>query len=215
MKTKIFELNSLKEKQKKKAIGAAAKAVLDGGVIVYPTESSYALGVDATNPRAVKKVFKLKGRKGKKALPIIVSNLRMAGKYALLNWGARKLVREFMPGPLTIVVEKKRGTLPDSLSPRGIAFRIPGSTIARAICGEAGKPITATSANKAGEPSIFGSVEVVEKFSGRVELIISAGKLPKRLASTIVDFRRARPKLVRRGPIALSAISAELNREKT
>lgn len=210
METKLFELNS--PGRKPRAIEQAAKILSKGGVIVYPTETSYALGADATNPRAVKKVFGLKGREVGKALPVIAAGLEMIGEHAVLDARAKKLARRFMPGPLTLILEKRRGAgLAREISQSGIAFRIPGNELAQGICRRLGKPVTATSANRSGEASIYSEGGILKKFVGNVDAIISAGDLPRKPASTIVDLRGGGVRLVRAGPVSFRAVLKELN----
>lgn len=213
MKTEVIRLNSLGSRQKQRSLEQAAAILMAGGIIVFPTETSYGLGADATNRKAVAKIFALKGRPAGKPIPVICSSISMAQKYAEVSKAAEKLARKFMPGPLTLIVEKKKGALPGLLSASGIAFRIPGSETALAICRKLGRPVTATSANKSGEPSAYSESEVLEKFFGRVDAIFLQGDLPRKPPSTIVDLRESPPGLVRPGPIEFFRISAELNKQ--
>ena len=127
MKTKIIRV-SLREREKAaKAVELAAKAIGEGHIIAYPTETTYGLGADATNEAAVKKVFELKARDADRAMPIIVSDLRMAKEFGEVNAVAEHLANAFMPGPLTLIVDKKAGGISDTVSKHGIAFRIPSN----------------------------------------------------------------------------------------
>ena len=169
-------------------IRLAAQALGDGAVVIYPTETCYGLGCDATDETAVKRVFEIKKRNGKKALPIIVSDRRMAEQYCYITGTAKALIRKFMPGPLTLVV-KARGNLPKALTANSgkIAFRISGNKTANVLAQALGKPIVATSANIEGKPEIYSGKEAIEKFAQCVDIIIDAGALPKRKPSTIYD----------------------------
>lgn len=198
----------------KKIVEMAAKKISEGSVIAYPTESSYALGADATNARAVKKIFAFKGREKSRPLPIIVADLKMAKKYLVLDVGAEKLCKQFMPGPLTLVVEKRK--IPEGvvkeLSQSGVAFRIPGNKIAREICEKSGRPITSTSANDSGKPPVFSSKQLEKKYSKKIGLIADAGELPKKPPSTIVDLRGATPVLLREGPVPFHKVLRALKK---
>ncbi len=194
-----------------RAVEAAAKIISEGGVVAYPTETSYGLGADATDEKAVSKIFELKGRDEGKPLPVIVSDLRMAREYGEINAVAEMLANDFMPGPLTLVVDKKPG-IPDIVSKEGIAFRVPSNHIARAIASGAGKPVTATSANASGEPSAYKESQLLELVNGKIPLVVSAGDLSPTPASTVVDVRTLPPKLIREGPVPFSEVLAQLKK---
>lgn len=185
----------------RKAVFEAARVLENGGVVAYPTETSYALGCDATNAPAVKKIFALKKRSRRKPLPLIVDSLKTISRYALLNEKARVLAKKFMPGPLTLVVEMNGAALPKRLSPGGIAFRISSNKFAYAIAKKFGKPIVSTSANKSGEPSIYSSRKIVSEYGGKVDLVVDAGELAPEPPSAIVDLRGRKPVLLRKGPV--------------
>ena len=206
MKTEIVST------KKKTSIGQAAKILLQGGVVAYPTETSYALGCDATSSRAIRKIFKLKKREKNKALPVIVGSLKTIVKYALLSKGAIALAEWFMPGPLTLVVEVKKGALPPSLGGDGVAFRISSNSFARALATKLGRPIVSTSANRSGEPSIYSGKQLIEHYDGKVELIAQAGELKPVRASTIIDLRGDAPALLRQGPVAFASVLKELKK---
>lgn len=211
MKTKILEV-SLRDREKAaKAIELAAKEIVAGNVVIIPTETSYGMAADATNAEAVKKIFQIKERDASKPVPIIVSDLNLVKQYSDVNAVAEFLAQSFMPGPLTLVVEKK-AAIPDVVSSDGVAFRISSNTFARAISSEAGLPITATSANKSGEPALYSAWKVREEFNGKVPLIILTGDLMEVPASTVLDTRCYPPKLLREGPIPFKEIEAQLSR---
>lgn len=174
-----------------KAVEYAARVLKQGGVIIYPTESSYGIGADAANMKAVRRIFRIKGRiKGKK-LPVIVGSLAAIKKHALIDRNASVLIKKFMPGPLTIIVKRKgKGT---------IAFRIPSHPFALALARKFRKPITATSANVSGRAALYKIRDVINAFGGSVDLIIDAGNLPKRRTSTIYDVKKG--KVIRKGPV--------------
>lgn len=85
----------MREKRAEKA----RRLILDGGVVIYPTETAYGIATDATNPKAVAKLYKIKGRAQSKAIPVIVSDIRMAQKYFVICQTAKKLIKIFMPVP--------------------------------------------------------------------------------------------------------------------
>ncbi len=187
----------------KSAARKAAQVLKNNGVIIYPTETSYGMGASVKSNRAIAEIKKIKGRDAHKPISIVVSDEKMAGRYCKLSADSRKLIQKFMPGPLTLVVPKKK-TVPDSLSEKGIAFRIPANKFARDLCRELGAAITATSANFSWEPANYSAKKIIKKFDGKVGLIVDAGTLPNRKASTLFDV--ANRKIIRAGKITETRI---------
>ncbi|MFH1142341.1 MAG: L-threonylcarbamoyladenylate synthase, partial [Candidatus Uhrbacteria bacterium] len=145
-----------------KKINKAVDVLRSGGTVVFPTETSYGLAVDATNHQAVDRLMKIKGR-GSKTLSVIVSSLAMAKQYVRVEGLAWKLARQFWPGPLTIVLpilgkDARKGVnrndiLTDvfpkhCIKDNQIAIRVSAHPIARELSKQLGRPITATSANR-------------------------------------------------------------------
>lgn len=191
----------------KTIIEKAARIMKEGGVIIFPTESSYGIGVDALNSAAIKKIAPIKGQPEEKNISIIVADLEQAKRFGKINEEAEKLVQKFMPGPLTLVVEKQP-SVPDLLAERTIAFRISGNRVAREICSALGNAVTATSANMHGRPSTYSARDVIKEFNSRVHMIIDAGELPHSAPSTIYDV--AQKKVLRLGPITETQIRLAL-----
>lgn len=197
MKTIIMKVNP--KKPSKHIIESAAKLLKHGGIIIYPTETCYGMGCDATNARAVAKIHKLKKQSKNKPITIIVSDTRMAKKYCVIDKGVEKLIRKHMPGPLTLIVRKKK--LPNILAKKNVGFRISSNKIATELARKLGKPITATSANIHGKPEIYDAKKL-SLFTGRVDMILDAGKLRRRKPSTIYDCVSG--KIIRKGPVVIS-----------
>jgi len=211
VKTKTIKIHA--EKPASSVIEDAAELIRQGGLVVYPTESAYALGCNALNEDAVKRVFKAKQRPLGTPLPTIVSDVEMWKTCAFLDERAKKLIKEFLPGPLTIALRKKP-TVPDALNPKVIAARISSHPVAQALVGRAGVPITATSANISGKPNHYTPKQVMTDLAGRVNLVLDAGTLPRRRLSTIVDFTLGpQPRVTRVGAISEKAISKVLGAE--
>jgi L-threonylcarbamoyladenylate synthase len=173
----------------------AVEVLEKGGLIIYPTETCYGLGADATDPNAISKVYALKKRALDKPLSIIVSSLAMIKHYAVVPKRVEELVRKHMPGPLTLIV--KNEFLPSELCGGGdkVGFRIPDHVIALELVKQFGKPITATSANISGEPNPYTVPNLP------VDFVINYGKLPKKKPSTVYDT--ITKKVLRQGPVNL------------
>lgn len=184
----------------------AVKVLDTDGVVMYPTESSYALGANALEEAAIKKIFRAKQRSLGKSVPVIVSDIRMWKRYTHFNKSAETLVRRFMPGPLTLALRKKP-CVPDLLNPSAIAARIPGHPVALALVRAAKYPITSTSANISGAPPVYSPKRVPRALRLAIDLVLNAGTLRRRNPSTIVDFTKGdRPIITRVGAIPASAI---------
>jgi L-threonylcarbamoyladenylate synthase len=211
LKTKTSRVHA--EKPASSVIEDAAELIRQGGLVVYPTESAYALGCNALDEDAVKRVFEAKRRRPGAPLPIIVSDVEMWEKCAFLDDRVKKLIKEFLPGPLTIALRKKP-IVPNVLNPKAIAARISSHPVACALVGRAGVPITATSANVSGKPHHYTARQVMKDLAGRVDLVLDAGRLPRRRLSTIVDFTLGRiPRITRAGAIPEKAILRVLSAE--
>ncbi len=174
-------------------IREAVRTLQRGGVIIYPTETCYGLGADATNTQAVRKVYEIKKRPLDMPLSVIVSSLDMIKEYAIIDRETEELVNKYMPGPLTLVVKNK--SFPSIVCGGGntIGFRIPDHVVALELVRGFGKPITATSANIHGEPNPYEPPQLP------VDFVINYGKLPKRQPSTIYDTIHR--KVLRKGPL--------------
>lgn len=188
-------------------IEKAARILKDGGVIIFPTETSYGLAVDATNETAITKMVRAKEQPEEKNISIIVSDLEQAKKFGKITQDAETLAKKFMPGPLTLVVEKQYN-VPNVLAEKTIAFRISSNRIATELCKALGNPITATSANLHGRPNIYSGKEAIKQFGNRVHMIIDAGELPKIPPSTMYDV--ANKRVLRFGPITEQEIKQAL-----
>jgi len=192
--------------------GEVAAALLAGAVAAYPTESFYALGAAAFSKKGVERVYRLKRREASKSLSFIVSGLDMVKEIvSALPPSFLALAGELWPGPLTLVLPAAPGLPERLLGPgRTIAVRIPPLAWLRALVEELAEPLTATSANVAGERALADPSEVMAAFGGRIDLVIDGGPAPGGLASTIVDIAGDRPRILREGRIPAARIEALL-----
>lgn len=200
-------MRPVSEKKIKQAVDALRK----GRVIVFPTETAYGLGADATNSRAVKRITVIKGKETSKTPPLIVANFSMAERYGIFTPGLRKLSRQFWPGPLTVVVKAKNGSglSREVIRADGtIAFRVSSNQLAQTLSRRLKAPIVATSANRAGKPPCYDAECVKKMFSSGLgpDLIIDGGKLRGEKPSTIIKEENGKIAVLRRGSIKLPKI---------
>jgi len=206
VETKVIKLT---EDNEQESVRTAADTIKNGGLVIYPTETSYGIAADATNEEAVKKVFKVKNRPFSKPIPIIIDSIERMEKCGVLGERSRFIAEKFMPGPLTLIIDKKG--LPDVLNPKEIAFRISSHPIAFKLSKSTGCPITSTSANLSGEPPLYRVDDVITVFRGKVDVILDYGDLPKIKPSTIADLRAETVKIIREGPISEEEIKRNLS----
>ena len=207
MKTEILRVEVMKPEVKvlKKAVNIMKR----GGLIIYPTETCYGIGADATNPKSIEKIYEIKGRGHTKPIPVLVSNINMIKKYGITTKKIEFLVKKFMPGPLSLVI-KKKGPISD-VNQEGISFRISSHPVASELVKLLGKPITTTSANISSRPPIYEIKKIIENFEDKVNMIIDCGNLPKNEPSTCIDMTdEDNVKIIREGPIPSELILKEL-----
>lgn len=178
-------------------------------IALYPTDTVYGLGVDATDPEAVLHLQELKGRDDKKPISIVVSDAAMLEKYAIVTPLARKLIEKYLPGKITVVLNAKAGMLPERITggTGTIGVRIPNHPIPLNLVREWGVPITATSANVAGMDTDKTPQAIVAQFGEKGEWITDVfdeGELPESLPSTVVDARGDTPVVIRQGAVEIA-----------
>lgn len=187
-----------------------AMAVLaDGGLIIYPTETCYGIGADATNQEAIDKLLAYKTKRSDKALSVAVTGIEMAEQYVEINDTARRVYQNFLPGPIT-VVSKSLGKLADnvasSMGTQGI--RVPDFPLIRDLVAAYGKPVTSTSANASYKKTPYTIDDILhnigDKQKALLDLIIDAGELPRRKPSTVIDTTLDNIHIVRQGSLDLS-----------
>jgi L-threonylcarbamoyladenylate synthase len=201
------------------SVKQAVKVLKNGGLVIYPTETLYGIGADATNPSAIKKLTEYKNRPFGKPYSIAVANQKMAENYVQLNNTAQKLYKTFLPGPLTIISNGKHKVAPGVESEDGkLGIRIPNYKLVVDIVKKFGKPITATSANASYKKRPYKISDILGSISSKqknlIDLIIDAGKLPKREPSTVIDTTLDEPVTLRQGEIKLKSKNEVLSQSE-
>jgi len=186
-------------------------AVLKSGeLVVFPTDTLYGIGADPFNENSVKKVFIAKNRPFDMPLSLAVSNEKMMESVAVLNESARKLIRKFLPGPLTVMLTKKP-TIPDILtsSTNQVGIRIPDHPLAIRLIDKFG-PITATSANLHSHPDPVEASVAIKDLKGHAQICVDCGKTKHSAGSTIVDVSDGAVEIIRKGVISQEEIENAL-----
>lgn len=180
-------------------IERAAAAIAAGELVVYPTETVYGLGAAALDTSAVERVFEAKGRSRSKPLSMAVPDVGTARQYSSLSERELAFCEQFLPGPVTVVVERD-SVVPDILTAGSdrVGIRVPDDEIALTLLAETG-PITATSANVSGTGSVRRVDALDDRIRDSASVVLDAGERPGG-GSTVVDV--AHSKVHRRGALA-------------
>lgn len=187
-------------------LNQAVNALKTGQLIIYPTETSYGLGVDATNPEAVDQLLAYKGKRLNKAISVAVADLAMAKHYIKFNSTAKTVFAALLPGPVTLVAASRGLVAPKVESERRtLGIRYSSHPLVTQVVAALGKPITATSANTSGTKAIYSYSDfqkyVPESRQSLINIFLDAGRLPLRPPSTVIDTTLNNPEILRQGTI--------------
>lgn len=202
MKTLILKINS--KKPEKEKIKLAARILKEGGLVAFPTDTVYGLAADAKSTQAVKKIFKVKKRPRANPLPILIAKKSDLKKYALhVPAETKKLMNKFWPGPLTLVLKKKK-IISDAVTAgkNSVGVRIPDNKVALALIQTLGRPLAATSANISDKKSPTAAREVEKYLNNKIDLILDGGKTKLGAESTVLDCTTSPPIILRSGAIS-------------
>ncbi len=195
------------------AIAEAADVIRSGGIVAFPTETFYGLGVKYDDAAALARLYDLKRRPAEKAMPLIIGDRsQLSAVAASVSAVAEILMNRFWPGPLTLLFPAKEGLNPFITAESGkVAVRIPGSSFALDLTQQIGFPITATSANLSGEPPASDPATVGRYFGTGLDLLVSYGRTPGGRPSTIVDVTSDDIAVMRQGAVPESRIREALS----
>jgi L-threonylcarbamoyladenylate synthase len=189
-------------------LGQAVRVLAAGGIVACPTETFYALAVDARQEKALQRLLAMKNRPLDKALLVLVADRDMVADVAAkVNPQAEQLMARFWPGPLTLILAARPG-LPLALTGGSgtIGVRQPGHPLPRRLAQLFGRPLTGTSANLAGREPLIEAAQVQQELGEAVEIILTDGPCPGGLPSTILNVVQDPPRLVRAGAIGAAAL---------
>jgi len=187
------------ENPQPRQIKRVADCLRQGGVIIYPTDTTYGIGCDIYNRKGVKKIFQIKQRDARKPFSFICCDLAEISNYAQVSNFAFKIMKRHLPGPYTFVLEATK-IVPDSLSTKQktVGVRIPDNPICQAIVRELGHPLVTTSANISGEETPQDPLAIDEKMGRMVDLVIDGG-IALTEGSTVISLLDDEIEVIRQG----------------
>lgn len=204
-------LNIEKDIEDKK-LKEVANIIKDGGIVIFPTETVYGIGVNGLNETAIKKLYEVKQRPINKPISLLVNSIEMIEKVAKdITEIEYDLIKKFLPGPLTIVL-KKKDIVPDIVTAGfdTVGIRMPENEIAQKLVEYAGVPIATPSANISGRPSGTNLKEIMKDFNNKVDYFIDGGVSKIGVASTIVQVINGNPYILRKGKISEEQIMEQI-----
>jgi L-threonylcarbamoyladenylate synthase len=201
--TRVVKVNPFDPEDR--LIEEAVHILENGGVIGYPTETVYGLGADAYSEEALESIFRIKGRDRGKPISVLVASMEMLEEITTrIPPVAMGLIRDHWPGPLTIIFEGSKTCSPTLMGEsRKVGVRISPHRIPQRLVETLKRPITATSANLSGMPSLSDPQELYRLFRGKIDMVLDGGQARGGGVSTVVDVTVSPPRVVRKGLIRL------------
>ena len=176
-------------------IREAAGLLRRGGLVAFPTETVYGLGANLQDPQAIQELYQVKQRPFEKRATLHIADFRQVeAERVLVSPLAWELMRQFWPGPLTVVLGRHDGST--------IGFRMPAHPVALALLEEAAVPVVASSANRSGQPPPVTAEQVLKAFSEKIDAVLDGGPAPTGVSSTVVDLSSEPPRILREGALA-------------
>jgi L-threonylcarbamoyladenylate synthase len=190
------------------AFGRCREIIRAGGVIAYPTDTFYGLGVDPANPAAVRRLFAVKSRKPDRPILLLIRDAS-----AVREWAAdapplaRKFMERFWPGPLTLVFTARPGVSGELTAGTGtIGLRVPGNELTRRLLDSVGTALTGTSANIAGGGEPRTAAEAAQALGADIDLVLDGGTTAGGMPSTVLDVTTAVPRVLREGAVGIAEL---------
>jgi len=171
-----------------KVVKYAVNILKDGGVIIYPTDTLYGFGVDATNVWAIDKINRIKGRSG--PMSVIAADKMMAINWMDIEDEQIEGVKPYLGGAQTLIAPVKPNIVSIKIlgESNSLGIRIPNSKFCNDLASQFGKPIVSTSVNRTGKQPMSDTFQIESEFSSEIDLLIDGGTLPKSMGSTIYKF---------------------------
>jgi len=186
------------KKIENKIINEVVNFLNKGGVIICPTDTVYGFLADATNKKAVAKIFKIKNRLRSKPLPVFIKDIKTAKDLVEINKEQEKNLKKNWPGKYTFILKIKKDVKLFGVDKKTIALRIPEYKFLNSLLKKINKPLVQTSANVSGQNAMFKISDIINQFSSKDILIVDAGNLKKSKSSKIIDLTESKIKILRK-----------------
>ena len=209
----MSKLYDWKKEMNNDELEEVAEIIRNGGVVIFPTETVYGIGGNALNTETIKKIYEVKKRPSSKPLSILVKDKDEIEKYAQITSEIeKKIIDNFMPGPITLVLKKKENIIPEIVTAGNdtIGVRIPNNNIIAQVLKSCSLPIAAPSANISGQPSSTKLEDVIDDFNGKVDAMIDGGECTEKVSSTVVQVVDGKVRILREGVITIEDINKVL-----
>lgn len=189
-------------------IAQAAGILASGGLVAFPTDTVYGIGVDALNPRAVGRLFRTKGRQKDQPIPVLLASRDEVTKIARINKNAELLADAFWPGPLTLIL-KAHDVVPTMITAGSgtVGVRVANHPVPHDLTTLFGGPITGSSANTSGNSTHTTAVGVFADIGNALDMILDSNCGPHSLVSSVVDCTDERPYLLRQGSLSIQSLT--------
>ncbi|OGZ18944.1 MAG: threonylcarbamoyl-AMP synthase [Candidatus Nealsonbacteria bacterium RBG_13_38_11] len=193
-----MEILNLSSKNYSNIIGKVVKILKKDGVVVLPTDTVYGLMADATNKKAVGKIFKIKKRQKEKWLPLFVKDLKSAKNIAKIDKKQERLLKSVWPGKTTVVFKRKKGIKLYGVDKNTIAIRIPNYPLLNELLCKIKRPLVQTSANISGKKPLTNVKAIIKQFKKKPDLIIAVGKVKSAKPSRVINIIGSQIKILRK-----------------
>ncbi|MDD3679862.1 MAG: L-threonylcarbamoyladenylate synthase [Candidatus Shapirobacteria bacterium] len=200
-----MEIVKLNQNNQVEIVDKAVKIIKRGGLIIYPTETCYGAGVDATNQKAVDRLWQYKQERGNKPVLVAIANQTMAQKYGQLTPLAKKVFNQYLPGPVSIIVVS-RGLVDSRVesSSGTLGIRMPNHSLVLDLVKKLNRPLTSTSANVSNTPNPYSIINVLSQAdTSLIDLIIDQGPISPNPPSTLVDTTGKELQVLRQGQVRI------------
>ncbi len=205
-------LKPVRGRLKKEDLKTLVEIFAAGGVVAFPTDTVYGVACNAFHMEGIRKIYELKGRDYNKALPVFLSDVEQLMLVAQdIPKEAHRLMEEFWPGPLTLVLKTAPPAFHATRGKSTVALRIPDHGVVRQILVAVQIPLAVTSANKSGEPSLETASAVIKNFSGHIDAIVDGGACRIGRESTVVDASHFPFSVLRQGALSKEKLAQALN----
>ena len=181
------------------------KVIIDGGVVIFPTDTVYGVAANSLDETSINKLFDLKERNDNKPICVLTSSVDKIKKIAYVRDEEQKIIDKYMPGALTIILDKKE-IVSDVLTSglKTVGVRIPNNEIALRILDKLEYPLATTSANISGMEAAVKKEDLIKEFEGKVDIIIDGGITDLKVSSTIVKIKNNEIEVLRQGTIKIT-----------